>query len=150
MIYQPNSREFVAMLNSYMGCLLWTMPGDDGDENPGDRFSIDRFTKTAKIVCVADCLEFLNRVQVAKLSPWVWQTMPKYRLIGYGPDQLGYDLAFSRNGHGSGFFDRNVLDVQAFPDYMKRDETLGDALQEIAGNMGQRDIYPARGWIHCS
>ena len=151
MIWQPDSVEFRAMLRAYMHCLLWTMPGPDGDENPGDRFTPERFTRPARDTCMADCLEFLNRCQRAQLSPWFWQTVDSYTMQGeFGPDRFGHDLALSRNGHGAGFFDRRELERNAYPDGLRKPAELGEALQEIASSMGERDIYPARGWIHCS
>ena len=152
MIYQPDSTEFRTMLRAYQGCLLWTMSGPDGDENPGDRYTPERFTAAARTVCVADCLEFLNRVQNAGLAPWVWQTSDAYALPGYGPEQFGHDLALSRNEHGAGFFDRSALD-RPLLDILGKPRpglTLGDTLQDIARCMGSRDVYPACGWIYCS
>lgn len=148
MIWQPSSPEFRAMLRAYMECLLWTMPGADDDENPGDRFSAARFTHDARIVCIADCLQFLNMVQRAGMAPWVWQSAsgPQFEIPGYGPAEFGHDLALSRNGHGAGFFDRRPLDREG--DYIPKGKTLGDALQDLAHSMGERNIYPARGWIH--
>jgi hypothetical protein len=46
-------------------------------------------------------------------------------------EQLGHDLWLSRNGHGSGFFDR--------------DFEHADLLQEIARGMGSRSVYCTRG-----
>lgn len=148
MILRPNSPEFREMVRAYMVCILWTMPGPDNDENPGDRYTPERFTKEARIVCAADCLEFLNRVQRMRLSPWVWQSSERFTLSGYGPAQFGHDLALSRNGHGAGFFDRDALSVPADPD-IPGSQSLGDVLQEIAREMGERSIVNARGWIHC-
>lgn len=150
MIWQPSSPEFRAMLRAYMECLLWTMPGADGDENPGDRFSVSRFTREARMVCAADCLQFLNMAQSAGMALWFWQDRsgPDFVLTGYGPGQYGHDLALSRNGHGAGFFDRRELEREG--PYIPKNRTLGHALQEIACSMGMRDVYPAYGWIHCS
>lgn len=150
MIWQPSSPEFVAMLRAYMECLLWTMPGDDGDDSPGDRYNVSRFTRDARMVCAADCLQFLNMVQTAGMSPWIWQDRSgsDFVLTDYGPGQYGHDLALSRNGHGVGFVDRSSLKREGI--YIPKNRTLGDALQEIASGMGSRDIYPANGWIHCS
>lgn len=144
-----NSPEMQSMIRAYMVCLLWTMPGPDDDENPGDRFTIDRFTREARIVCIADCLEFLNRVRQAGLVTWLYGTGPEF--TGYGPDNLGHDLALSRNGHGAGFFDRKALELDAglwatIPRQTGR--TLGDTLQDIARGMGERDCGNTRGWVY--
>lgn len=139
------------MARAYMTCLLWTMSGSDDDANPGDRFSVDRFTREARIVCIADCLEFLNRVRGAGFVPWLYGTGPSF--TGYGPDNLGHDLALSRNGHGAGFFDRDAL---ALPVHqwrtLARDDgqTLGDTLQDLARAMGPRECYHVRGWVYVS
>lgn len=140
------------MVKAYMVCLLWTMPGDDDEENPGDRFSVERFTREARAVCLADCLEFLNRCRGAGLSSFLYGT--GHALQGaYGPDNLGHDLSLSRNGHGTGFFDRKALDVPLNEwTYLRGDDgrTLGDTLQYLAREMGGRDCYHARGWVYVS
>ena len=149
--FKPHSAEVQTMVRAYMHCLLWTMTGPDGDENPGDRFTLERFTSEARIVCTADCLEFLNMMRRAGFTPLLYGTSD-VQLQGYGPENLGHDLALSRNGHGAGFFDRAALDIDArlfrFAGPMGR--TLGDELQALAGSMGERDVYAARGWIYVS
>jgi hypothetical protein len=149
--FKPHSHEVQSMVRAYMGCLLWTMPGPDNDENPGDRFTVDRFTAEARIVCIADCLEFLNRCREAGFITLLYGTGPAVH--GYGPENMGHDLALSRNGHGAGFFERSALEIDAgewsfVPKQTGR--TLGDALQEIARAMGGRECYCARGWIYVS
>lgn len=139
------------MVRAYMACLLWTMPGSDDDENHGDRFTVDRFTRESRIVCIADCLEFLNRVRGAGLVSWLYGTGPSF--TGYGPDNLGHDLALSRNGHGAGFFDRDALALPVHHWHaLARDDgqTLGDALQDLAQAMGPRECYHFRGWVYVS
>jgi hypothetical protein len=149
--FKPNSPEVQSMVRAYMGCLLWTMPGQDDDENAGDRFTGDRFTAEARIVCTADCLEFLNRCREAGFVTLLYGTGPE--VTGYGPENMGHDLALSRNGHGAGFFDRRELEIDSglwsmFP--KETGQTLGDALQDIARDMGERDCYCARGWVYVS
>jgi hypothetical protein len=46
----------------------------------------------------------------------------------YDDEQLGRDLWLSRNGHGAGFFDREL-------------GTAGDVLQEEARRMGETTLY---------
>lgn len=151
--FKPHSVEVQTMVRAYMVCLLWTMPGPDGDENPGDRFTVERFTAEARAVCVADCLEFLNMMHRAGFTSLLYGTCD-VQLQGYGPEDLGHDLALSRNGHGAGFFDRAALDVDArhfrFAGATITGRTLGDELQALAGLMGYRDVYTARGWIYVS
>jgi hypothetical protein len=151
--FKPFSTEVQSMVRAYMGRLLWTMPGPDGDENPGDRFSVDRFTREARAVCLSDCLEFLNLCKRAGFVTLLYGS-GDFQLSGYGPDNMGHDLALSRNGHGAGFFDRKALELDArhfrFAGATITGKTLGDELQSIADNMGDRDIYPAHGWIHVS
>ncbi len=149
MIWTPSSPQFLAMVKAYKECLLWTMSGPDDDENPGDRFTLASFTRESRIVCDADCLEFLNRCR--KLSPYFWAPdhypdKTEYVLTGYGPAQFGHDLALSRNGHGAGFFDRDALRV---PVSGQNGRLLGDILQDIARAMGERDVTFNGRWIYC-
>lgn len=177
MILQPDSKEFRAMLQGYAGCLLWTMPGADGDETPGDRFTWERFTHCARMVAAADCLEFLAHVDRAGLASVLRDTCSMPHVFGddgrYTWARLGHDVALSRNGHGAGFFDRSELTSVPLPkegpgwvylpECMPRDrfsasressrgmpENLGDALQWIAAAMGERDAYASGGWVHLS
>ena len=151
--FKPHSVEVQTMVRAYMVCLLWTMPGDDADENPGDRFTLGRFTAEARAVCLSDCLEFLNRMRAAGFTSLLYGT-GDVLLQGYGPENLGHDLALSRNGHGAGFFDRKALDIDArvfrFPGATITGETLGRELQTLAEMMGSRDVYASRGWVYVS
>jgi len=49
----------------------------------------------------------------------------------YSEEQAGRDLWFNRNGHGVGYWDRDVLD----------DNGLGERLSERAEAFGGQDIY---------
>jgi len=52
-------------------------------------------------------------------------------LAGYYPDDLGGDLNYTINGHGTGFWDRELLE----------DNDLGKKLTEAASKMPGMDVY---------
>jgi len=87
---------------SYLVCLLWVMPGDDDNENPGDSLSIHcDLGEGVREKAEADCKNFASACGL--LFDLALQQ------DGYTLAQWGHDFALSRNGHGTGFWDRKEL-----------------------------------------
>jgi len=63
-----------------------------------------------------------------------WQDVKKFIAIAgdlldeMDDEQIGHDLWLTRNGHGSGFWDRGLGEV-------------GDKLTDIASNMGEKNLF---------
>ncbi len=130
-----DEKDVKTILNSYLECALFTdsdelvkeyysntgnVYGDttqDISELIGDvSFEIEDFSDDAKIRSYQDIKRFLSLAG---------------DLVGsIDESDIGHDLWLSRNGHGSGFFDR---------DYISQD--VLDELQEIASSLGSVSLY---------
>lgn len=93
-------------LTEYIACALGTSFDDDGDLAP----------ETLQAMR-GDCGDFISRAG-ADLREYRERT----GCTG------GYDFWLTRNGHGAGFWDRDL-------------DALGDRLTAIAEQMGGRDLY---------
>lgn len=132
---QATDEQISTIVDHYLIALLWSMPGDDDNENPGDGLSIhcDMGAGTRE-QAEADVRKF-----VAKCGPLFAQAMSCHD-DGYGahPDAgsaeaaFGHDFALTRNGHGAGFWDRAD---EGLP------KALGDALTAVCHGMGECDLY---------
>lgn len=77
---------------------------------------------------IRDCVSFwaINREDIA-------EACDNGRINGYDLEAVGRDFWYSRNGHGCGFFDRDLGDV-------------GDTLQEACGwRTDFAEVYPYTG-----
>lgn len=110
---EPQPHISDPMLKGYLNAALELSSEEDGLTNTHtlDDFSLDAIQSSKK-----DIESF--KVQAGDL------------LNGLDPSQVGNDLWLTRNGHGSGFWDR---------DY--KDESVGERLTDIAKKMGTKDCY---------
>lgn len=106
------------VVQGYLVCMLWTMPGDEGNENPGDSIPIYDLPKQTWGIARADCAAFLEACgdlfTLAIDAP------------GYSAERFGHDFALTRNGHGAGFWDRDEL----------KEDDLGDTISALCGWAG--------------
>ena len=108
----------------YLIALLWTMPGDEECENPGDGIELSDLPVETIEKAKHDVIGFVNAC-----GALFDQAMECYD-DGYGQHQaagsaeaaFGHDFALTRNGHGCGFWDR---DSEGLPKF------LGDALTRV-------------------
>lgn len=128
--------EIHVILEHYLVALLWssthTTTDDDGNElgsAPLDEVDAELSPELID-ASRADVVDFLAgatmRLQDAGLS---WDDYPD------GAEQLGHDIALTRNGHGTGFWDRGYGKV-------------GDILAEAADALGYADPYVYDGMIY--
>ena len=98
------------MLEAYLTAAEWTAPDEDGEErsHPGGEF-VSMADRDAETVATArqDCTHFYL-LAASLLSEWT-------------ADQAGHDFWLTRNGHGTGFWDRG--------------KAHGDALSQIAQDL---------------
>jgi len=98
---------------AYIACALWLSEPDSPDpdiwgiENLPPEV-VDKATK----VCYRFSTENFDDITEAKLTP----------------DKVGHDLWLTRNGHGTGFWDRSLGDV-------------GDRLTSAAEKLGESYLY---------
>ena len=111
------------MLAGYLNAAL----GTDLDDKP--LLTIARITNDSKAKAEHECDRFLmdnfNDLEgiTSKGNDW---------------GQVGQDLWLSRNGHGSGFFDRKEI----------YGEVEAKRLQDAAKKMGERHLSAWRGWCY--
>jgi len=119
----------------YLIALLWTMPGDDDNENPGDNIDLADLPAETVNKAKADATSF-----VALCGSLFDQAMECFD-DGYGqhPDAgsaaaaFGHDFALTRNHHGVGFWDRESEGLPQF---------LGDALTRVCQkHFSEADLY---------
>ena len=110
------------MVVGYMTCALWSSTGDN-DRPLDDDYSIHDISDEAKESMEADCKAFLEANEATLLETehnegrWTQE------------EQWGHDLWLTRNGHGTGFWDRG------------HKEEIGEELTKKANEMGTSDIY---------
>ena len=105
--------------NAYLEAIEFTDCGPDDPERAAASWSEDIFTHADSAV-----LQFLRRLSDDTMSQ-VEDAVSDGR---YSWDQFGHDLWFTRNGHGVGFWDRDL-------------GQLGDTLTDHASAMGPVDTY---------
>jgi hypothetical protein len=117
--------QLETIVDHYLIALLWTMPGDDDNENPGDSLSIHcDLGEGVLAIAERDCAAF-----VAACGPLFTEAMQR---DGYDLERFGHDFALTRNGHGAGFWDRNELHA----------DELGRKLSSLCGwNRDQRTAF---------
>lgn len=130
----PTKQQIETITKHYLIALLWTMPGDDDCENPGDSIALCDLPRETIDAARHDVMRF-----VASCGVLFDMAMDCYN-DGYGqhPDAgsaeavLGYDFAMTRNGHGVGFWDR---DNEGLP------RVLGEALTRVCKGFQERNLY---------
>ena len=109
-----------AVVQGYLECTLWVMPGDEENENPGDSISICELPPQTVALAHADCAAFLKAC-----GDLFNQAIER---DGYTAERFGHDFALTRNGHGAGFWDRDELKAH----------DLGDKISALCGWTGGR------------
>lgn len=98
------------MLRGYVDCALWSCELDN-------KFEPSQIEESSKIQAMKDIEEFVNDnkdlLQASELDA----------------SQIGHDLWLTRNGHGSGFWDRGLEDE------------IGDGLTDKAKDIGMKEAY---------
>jgi len=111
--YNPRGGYIDQMTDAYLRAALWSSTDEDGD-------ALDEEYKVSDIAPEA--------VRKAKhdVERFLRQAGPL--LSGIAPDSVGHDLWLTRNGHGTGFWDRGY-------------GPKGDKLTDIAHKFGEQYMY---------
>lgn len=120
---RPELDEFT---QGYIDCLLWSSHDDDLYERDGDDSSLEQLYYTVDDFspeAMKEILEVCHDFQSADA-----ELLEKYVALGRPMDHAGHDFWLTRNGHGTGFWDRGFGEV-------------GDKLAEMARPYGSCDIY---------
>jgi hypothetical protein len=100
---------------AYVTCALWSS-NDDNDNPLDDSMSVDDLSAATAAQMLEDCKNFLD-ANAALLDE-----------SGLSFEQIGYDFWFTRNRHGTGFWDRGLGKV-------------GESLTDAAKACGEVAIY---------
>jgi hypothetical protein len=104
----PLAAYATAMVPHYLECAQWCDAPDDCG------FNSNFFDDASKQIAFIDCLYFARKA------------MPYFD--GMIPEQAGHDLWLTRNGHGTGFWDRE-------------DCQHGNLLTRYAESMGEVNVF---------
>lgn len=119
----------------YLAALLWTMPGGDDCETPGDNISLSELPPETVDEATVDVTRFVE------LCGALFDQAMECFNDGYGqhPDAgsaeaaFGHDFVLTRNHHGVGFWDRYNEGLPKF---------LGDALTRVCQkHFDKVDLY---------
>lgn len=116
-----------AFLKAYITCALWSS-NDDGGDSLDANYDVDDLAPSALRAMREDCARF-EREAAAELE----EAYGNFRNGGANPREYtasdaGHDFWLSRNGHGAGFFDRDLAEA-------------ADKLQERARAFGDCELY---------
>lgn len=116
---QAISRKYVI---DYLACAIWSSYNPETHEPLDSDYGLCDFSTEARLQGESDLADFLDYCD-EQTPDWF------DRLSGdYGFEQLAHDFWLTRNGHGTGFWDRGL-------------GKLGDELTEHADTFGPVDIY---------
>lgn len=128
------SEQIKTITKHYLIALLWTMPGDDGCENPGDSIALCdlpqetiQHAKDDVISFVKACGELFDKA-IACYDDGYGQ----HPDAGSAEAAFGHDFALTRNGHGCGFWDR---ESEGLP------RGLGEALTRVCRDFEESNLY---------
>lgn len=103
-----------AFTRQYMETALWSSTDnsrDDGGDPLDKNYSVEDIAPETRDKMIADCADFQER----------------FGHLYDDSEQAGHDFWLSRNGHGTGFFDRDTPNA--------------DELQDAAKSYGEFDLY---------
>ena len=111
--------DLTEMTGAYLIAALWTATeGDDVGTPLDERFDVGDFTKCAQAVALTECARFLVDIEAKGLD-----------ISDIDDAQLGHDLLLTRDGHGVGFWDRDL-------------GKLGDDLTAICASYPPSHVQP--------
>ena len=108
---EQNLKDFVT---GYVNCLYWV-------EDSGETKNEERLSTEAFLICVLECNRFL-----ANAKTYVGGLIPENYF-----EQAGHDFYLTRNGHGSGFWDKPEI----------YGEKYSKILTEISNQFGCTNFY---------
>ena len=118
-------RNLQTVVADYITCMLWADLRDEDGESL-DEYGYEDCSPELLKEAEADCASFITDVVMSGLDAAAWTD-----------EQFGHDFWLTRNGHGTGFWDRGHGPV-------------GDALTKLAKCYSTRSPYVGDdGKVHC-
>ena len=112
-------------VRAYCECAMWSSH-DESDESGGDpidaHYDLADWSDSAKRGAIKDCRAFQEKAA---------DLLAEAAERGFDDSSAGHDFWLTRNGHGAGFWDRNVL----------AEGDLGDRLAAVADEFKEIDLY---------
>lgn len=107
-----------AFTAAYIMAAYWTSTGDGGQPSSEAELAPEGL-EVARESCATFQRDYADLLQEA------------YDRVGYDASRAGHDFWLTRNGHGTGFWDRDELE----------DGELGERLSDAARAAGGSDLY---------
>ena len=116
-----------AFFDAYVDAALWSSTYST-EEDPDDYYNLDdgehELAPETFDAMLSDCADFFAYCESVGLDP-----IPEYNCPQYGDaEKSGHDFWLTRNGHGTGYWDRGLGPV-------------GDKLTKAAETFGTSDLY---------
>jgi hypothetical protein len=125
-MHHTDIEDLAAMVESYLRTALWTWTDGDGHApygaTAGDVDVRHVFDLRAIVQATDDCRSFCEYVEDVATSGTV-DTAARQALADMDPAQAGADFWLTREGHGTGFWDRGL-------------DRAGDCLADAARTFG--------------
>ena len=105
------------MVSAYIECALWSSMDQKAN---GDEIQFEDYEPSEELLIQAekDCKAFIDKCG----------DLVEVYLTSQTPSQAGHDFWLTREGHGTGFWDRGL-------------EALGERLSDIAKSFGEGNLY---------
>lgn len=124
----PLTTEYLTeMVRAYQACAVWAGLDHSTGEDGGDSLPLDEnwgtedIGDTAVLEALVECQAFIEANEALLWEAYITQ--------GYCAEQAGHDFFLTRNGHGTGFWDRGL-------------DSVGDKLADAARAYGTRELWP--------
>lgn len=103
LVVRPKEFDMDAMVQGYLECALWSSTECDEDGNDchplDDNYGVDDIAPEAVVSAIDDCQDFVDLATEVGVD---------LNAIGMEPSTIGHDFWLTRNGHGAGFWDRDL------------------------------------------
>lgn len=143
--FRPNKffseAEVEEFTRAYVAAMLWSTIDEEvykDGEGPDDcldkRYDIDNVDPECLEQIMEECRQFMadNQLKLKACAGLGDYANPQWSLM----ERAGHDFALTRNGHGAGFWDRNLGE-------------LGDQLSEACKRYGESYWYASGGFVYC-
>lgn len=131
--YRDHGRNVRDLVHGYLVCAIWSSTAEDGSELTKD-FCITAISDLSFADAVAECEKFIQVALATRVADSnLWDALLKHSPTNEeasAAEHIGHNIWLTRNGHGTGFWDRNYLPKKVW-----------EAATHICEMMGTVDLY---------